>query len=337
MTDRDVPLVVPCHGVTDEGVRVGDTAREMEGRGLVEVVDDLDAIMAAARSGRAIVALDGCAAGCQARWLDAQGVRATSRLKLPEPAGAGGPETAAMPQRRARPLPPVALPALHPHRTNSLDDYLLAVDALTSPVVACGAVVDAPTLAAHVAQILGVSRPAAGEMIGRLEKEGLVFRGERKEVLLTPSGRTAADVLLRRQRILEQFVVETLGYDVADCYEEARGLAPGFDQDALERLWLALGRPDRCPHGRPIDAEEARRTARGLIALSAAQPGSTVHVDRLDEGSPERLRALGGAGIRPGSVLSDVEVHDAAGLVSFTGDEGREAISVSLAGSVLVR
>jgi uncharacterized metal-binding protein len=52
--------------VTDEGVRVGDAAREMEVRGLVDVVDDLDAIMAAARSGRAIVALDGCAAGCQA-------------------------------------------------------------------------------------------------------------------------------------------------------------------------------------------------------------------------------------------------------------------------------
>jgi len=211
------------------------------------------------------------------------------------------------------------------------------VDALTAPVVACGAVVDAPTLAAHVAQILGVSRPAAGEMIGRLEKEGLVFRGERKEVLLTPSGRTAADVLLRRQRILEHFVVETLGYDLADCHEEARGLAPGFDEDALERLWLALGKPDRCPHGRPIDAEEARRTARKLIALSAAQPGSTVHVDRLDEGNRERLRALGDAGIRPGSVLSDIEVHDAAELVSFTGDDGREAISVSLAGSVLVR
>ncbi|MGB8349296.1 MAG: iron dependent repressor, metal binding and dimerization domain protein [Gaiella sp.] len=335
MADRDVPLVVPCHGVTDEGVRVGDAAREMEGRGLVDVVDDLDAIMAAARSGRAIVALDGCAAGCQARWLDAQGVRSTSTLKL-EPAGAGGPRTAAMPQRRARRLPPVAPPA-HPNRTNSLDDYLLAVDALTAPVVACGAVVDAPTLAAHVAQILGVSRPAAGEMIGRLEKEGLVFRGERKEVLLTPSGRTAADVLLRRQRILEHFVVETLGYDLADCHEEARGLAPGFDEDALERLWLALGKPDRCPHGRPIDAEEARRTARKLIALSAAQPGSTVHVDRLDEGNRERLRALGDAGIRPGSVLSDIEVHDAAELVSFTGDDGREAISVSLAGSVLVR
>jgi DtxR family Mn-dependent transcriptional regulator len=308
----------------------------MEDRGLVEVVDDLEAIMAAARSGRAIVALDGCAAGCQARWLDAQGVRSTSTLKLPRPAGAGEPETAATHHRRARPLPPLALPA-HLHRTNSLDDYLLAVDALTAPVVECGAVVDAPTLAAHVAQILGVSRPAAGEMIGRLEKEGLVFRGEHKEVLLTQSGRSAADVLLRRQRILERFVVETLGYEVADCYEEARRLAPGFDEDALERLWLALGRPDRCPHGRPIDAEEARRTARELVALSAAQRGSTVHVDRLEEGNRERLQALGDAGIRPGSVLSDVEVHDAAGLVSFTGDDGREAISVSLAGSVLVR
>ena len=62
-----------------------------------------------------------------------------------------------------------------------------------------------------------------------------------------------------------------------------------------------------------------------------------MHVDRLDEGNRERLRALGDAGIRPGSVLSDIEVHDAAELVSFTGDDGREAISVSLAGSVLVR
>ena len=321
MSGRVVPLVVPCHGVTDEGVRVADTAREMEGRGLVEVADDFDAIMAAARSGRAVVALDGCAAGCQARWLDAQGVRSTG--------------TAAAP-RRPRPLSRVVSPA-QAHRTNSLDDYLLAVDALTAPVVECGAVVDAPTLAAHIAQILGVSRPAAGEMIGRLEKEGLVFRGERKEVLLTPSGRRAADVLLRRQRILERFVVETLGYDVADCYEEARGIAPGFDEDALERLWLALGRPDRCPHGRPIDAEEARRTARDLIALSATQPGATVRVDRLEEGNRERLQALDDAGIRPGSVLTDVEVHSAADLVSFTADDGREAISVSLAGSVLVR
>jgi DtxR family Mn-dependent transcriptional regulator len=332
--DRDAPLVVPCHGVTDEGIRVDDHAREMERRGLVEVAEDLDAIMAAARSGRAVVALDGCAAGCQARWLDAQGVKATSTL--PQSAGAAELAAPAIPQRRSRPLPPVAA-APHAHRTNSLDDYLLAVDALTAPVVECGAVVDAPTLAAHVAQILGVSRPAAGEMIGRLEKDGLVFRGERKEVLLTPSGRQAADVLLRRQRILERFVVETLGYDVADCFEEARGLAPGFDEDALERLWDALGRPDRCPHGRPVDPAEARRTARDLIALSAATPGATVVVDRLDEGSRERVQALDDAGIRPGSVLTDVEVHPAADLVSFTGADGREAISVSLAGSVLVR
>ena len=305
----------------------------MEGRGLVEVADDLDAIMAAARSGRAVVALDGCAAGCQARWLDAQGVRATGTLKLPGLAGEL--ESAPTPQRRSRPLPPVAAP--HTHRANSLDDYLLAVDALTAPVVECGAVVDAPTLAAHVAQLLGVSRPAAGEMIGRLEKNGLVSRGERKEVLLTASGRRAADVVLRRQRILERFVVETLGYEVADCYEESRALAPGFDEDALERLWHALGRPDRCPHGRPVDPEEARRTARDLIALSAAQPGSKVRVDRLEESNRERLQALDDAGIHPGTVLRDVEVHSAADLVSFTGDDGREAISVSLAGSVLVR
>ena len=45
-----------------------------------------------------------------------------------------------------------------------------------------------PTLASRVAEMLGVSRASAGEMLKRLEAEGLVHRGEHKEALLTPSG-----------------------------------------------------------------------------------------------------------------------------------------------------
>ena len=42
-----------------------------------------------------------------------------------------------------------------------------------------------PTLASRVAEMLGVSRASAGEMLKRLEAEGLIERGEHKEALLT--------------------------------------------------------------------------------------------------------------------------------------------------------
>lgn len=340
MPDRDVPVLLPCHGTAASGARAEDVARDLQGRGLAEVVEDIEQVVAATRAGREVLALDGCAASCQARLLDAHGLRTLRGLNLSEPLdepdSVDALEAAAAPVRRTR-RPPGVAPHTAGRRNHTLDDYLLAVDALTSPVVECGAVADAPTLTAHVAQILGVSRAAAGEMVARLEEEGLVQRAAHKDVLLTAEGRVAADRVLRAQRILECFVVTTLGYEVADCHDRARELAPGFGAEALDRVWEALGRPDRCPHGRPIDAEEARRSARELLALAAVKPGGEVTVDRLEEGNRERLQALADAGVRPGRVLADVSVNAAAGMVSFTVDGRDRAISSSLAGSVLVR
>ena len=129
-------------------------------------------------------------------------------------------------------------------RSHSHEDYLLALDTLTSPVVECGAIVDSPTLAAHVAQILGISRPAAGETLARLEEEGFIRRGVHKDVLLTVSGRDEADRILRKQRILECFAVETLGYPLDECFERAREISLGFD----ERRSLASGPRSGAPH-----------------------------------------------------------------------------------------
>ncbi|HVU78318.1 MAG TPA: iron dependent repressor, metal binding and dimerization domain protein [Gaiellaceae bacterium] len=335
-----VPVLLPCHGARESGVRADDVAADLAARGLAEVVDDIEQVVAAAREGRPVLALDACAASCQARLLDARGVPALRALNLSEDvadaSSVAALEAAATPVKRTRRALPV-VPQSDERRSHSLDDYLLALDALTSPIVECGAVADAPTLTAHVAQLLGVSRAAAGEMVARLEEEGLLRRGEHKELLLTVGGRAAADRLLRTQRILECFVVESLGYSIAECHEQARRLAPGFDTDAVERVWESLGRPERCPHGRPVDAAQARDGERRLLALSAVRPGGEVTVDRLEEGSRLRLTALADAGIAPGVRLADVTVSAGAEMVSFVVEGERRSISSLLAGAVLVR
>ena len=347
MNDARIPILLPCHGGSALGVRADDVAADLASRGLAEVVEDIEEIVAAARQGREVLALDGCAANCQARLLDARGVSTLRTLNLTDGDHASDTvassssvaelEAASTPVKRSRRANTTATGELSTRSSHSFEDYLLALDMLTSPVVECGALVDAPTVAAHVAQILGVSRPAAGEMLGRLQEAGYVRRGAHKDLLFTPEGRTEADAALRKQRILERFAVDTLGYELDDCYEQAREIAAGFGPAAVDRVWTALGKPDRCPHGWPIDPGRAREQARGLLALAAVPPATAVSVERVDESNRDRLRALLESSISPGAHLDDVTVNEAAEMVSFETDGHRATISLALASAVLVR
>jgi DtxR family Mn-dependent transcriptional regulator len=342
------PILLPCHGGSVRGVRAEEVAAGLADRGLAEIVEDIEAIVGAAREGREVIALDGCAASCQARLLDARGVQTLRALNLSSEAEGGESvadsssveeiEAATTPHKRSRRAPAVAAGELSAPGAHSLDGYLLALDMLTSPVVECGALVDAPTFAAHVAHILGVSRPAAGEMLSRLEDAGYVRRGAFKDLLLTVEGRAAADRALWKLRVLECFVVDTLAYGLDECYEQAREIASGFDADAAERVWNALGRPASCPHGWPLDSERARHESRGLLALGAVPPATPVSVERLDESNRDRLRVLLDSGIAPGAQLHDVTVNTHAEMVAFADEGGeRRSISLGLAGAVLVR
>ena len=62
---------------------------------------------------------------------------------------------------------------------HSVDDYLETIWFLAFPIGEYRpATTGAPALASRVAEMLGVSRASAGEMLKRLEKDGLVQRGE---------------------------------------------------------------------------------------------------------------------------------------------------------------
>jgi len=336
-------VLLPCPGTSRSGVAVAGVARTLARRGLVEVVDDVEQAVEAGQQGRDVLALDGCPSGCQARLLDAHGVRGLRSLNLAERArdvaavsSIAELEAVSVPVTRTR-RPPEAPPERNERRHHSLDEYLLAIDALTAPVVDCGTVVDAPAVASHIARLLQVSRPTAGEMLGRLEHEGLVRRGIHKDVLLTPRGRARADRLLRKQQILECFVVDTLGYSLGECYEQARRLAAGVGDELLERMWTVLGKPERCPHGTPIDPARARQSARELLSLAAVRDGAAVTVDHFDERSGERVRRLVDAGLEPGAVLSGVRHDPAAGTVSVTVAGRTRSIDSRFAAAVLVR
>src|SRR6266536_2917653 len=130
---------------------------------------------------------------------------------------------------------------------HSVDEYLETIYFLAFPIGEYRpATTGSPTLASRVAEMLGVSRASAGEMLKRLEAEGLVERGEHKEAILTADGRERAEHVVRRHRIIERLLTDFMGYSAAEAHEHADELGDTFSDDMIDRITVRLGDPDRC-------------------------------------------------------------------------------------------
>src|SRR5215218_9357013 len=157
---------------------------------------------------------------------------------------------------------------------HSTDEYLETIYFLAFPIGEYRPVTKGvSTLAVRVADMLGVSRASAGEMMKRLEAEGLVERGEHKEAILTEKGRERAEHVVRRHRIIERLLTDFMGYTAAEAHEQADLLGDTFSDDMIDRITVRLGDPDRCPHGWPVDPEVERAENRELAALNELKPG----------------------------------------------------------------
>src|SRR5207245_1340856 len=139
---------------------------------------------------------------------------------------------------------------------HSVDEYLETIYFLAFPIGEYRPRTSgSPTLASRVAEMLGVSRASAGEMLKRLEADGLVERGERKEAILTAAGRERAEKVVRKHRIIERLLTDFMGYTPAEAHVHADELGDTFTDDMAGRTDEQLGHPERCPHGWPADTE----------------------------------------------------------------------------------
>jgi len=221
---------------------------------------------------------------------------------------------------------------------HSIDTYLETIYFLAFPVGEYGPVVkDSPALAARVADMLGVSRASAGEMLKRLEADGLVERGERKEVILTATGRDAAERVIRRHRLIERLLTDFMGYTGAEAHEHADTLADTFTDEMIERIEERLGRPDRCPHGWPVDPAVEQAENRELSSLADLEPGARATIVRLAEHDGELLHWFYDEGLVPGTSIEVRSAQPAAGQVIVRVDGDERAIGERAAAGLFVR
>jgi DtxR family Mn-dependent transcriptional regulator len=220
---------------------------------------------------------------------------------------------------------------------HSVDEYLETIYFLAFPIGEYRPATGSTAIAARVAEMLGVSRASAGEMLKRLEAEGLVERGDQKEALLTPTGIERARGVVRKHRIIERFLTDFMGYTAAESHVHADELGDTFTEEMIERINTRLGEPERCPHGWPVEPEVEQAENAELVSLAELEPGKRGEIVRLAEHDGDLLHWFYDEGLVPGTGVELRDAQPAAGQLKVEVDGSERAIAEKAALGIYVR
>lgn len=163
----------------------------------------------------------------------------------------------------------------------------------------------------QIAAALGVVPGTATTMVKTLAESGLVRYEPYMGVRLTPAGERLAALVLRRHRLIEQFLVQVLGMNWSEVHDEAERLEHAVSERLIDRIDEMLGRPSVDPHGDPIPGPEGDLAPQSYPDLLSAPMRRGLIVTRVTAQDAEFLRFIEQRNLKPGQRV-EIQARDAA-------------------------
>ncbi|MBS3914489.1 MAG: metal-dependent transcriptional regulator [Bacteroidetes bacterium] len=154
-----------------------------------------------------------------------------------------------------------------------------------------------------LAQSFNIQAPSVTDMVKKLASKKLLRYEKSKGVRLTDKGRKIAVAIVRKHRIWETFLVQTLEFRWDEVHALAEQLEHVHSEELIDRLDTFLGHPKIDPHGDPIPDKNGKIQATRAITLKMGEPGNTYKLIGIREDSIELLQFLNKLKIGLGSVL----------------------------------
>jgi DtxR family transcriptional regulator, Mn-dependent transcriptional regulator len=155
-----------------------------------------------------------------------------------------------------------------------------------------------------LAERFATTRANVSETMRRLDDQGLLIYRPYRTAVLTPTGRRFAVDMVRRHRLLETYLAQTLGYAVDEVHDEAERLEHAVSELFLTRIDELLAHPSTDPHGDPIPRDDGTWPELGDTAELSAVPAGDYPVARVSDTDAELLAGLAAVGVRPGAMVS---------------------------------
>ncbi len=187
-----------------------------------------------------------------------------------------------------------------------------------------------------IAQALGVRPASVTGMLKKLAELKLVRHIPYQGAHLTRRGEQIALEIVRHHRLLEVFLVETLGYTWDEVHAEADRLEHAISEDFEDRLAARLGDPQIDPHGDPIPAKDGSLPAARPSSLSSLAIGQTARVSRVHDGDPALLRHAAELGLLPSAHVTLLETDPYGGSLRVRVEGVERSVGPDLARQVFV-
>ena len=188
-----------------------------------------------------------------------------------------------------------------------------------------------------IAEMMETKASSVTDMLKKLAEKDLVHYKKYQGVFLTPKGKLAAKMIVRKHRLWEVFLVEKLDFSWDEVHDIAEQLEHIKSEQLINRLDDFLGNPTEDPHGDPIPDANGQiiKVEKQLLSeLSEKQSGICVGVK---DTSSEFLKYLDRQEIALGSKIKVMskEVFDLSVTIQL--DEKEIAISNKIAANLFVK
>lgn len=198
--------------------------------------------------------------------------------------------------------------------TDGMYEYLAAIYKLGSDG-------DKVTTSA-LAETMHVTPAAASSMLKRLEESEFVQRSSAQGIVLCEPGRLAALQLVRRQRLLEVFLVEVMGFTWDQVSAEAHRMEHSVSAAFEDRMDELCNYPTHCPHGDPIPRKDGELPEENLVSVIDLEPGQQALLRRVGTNDASVLRYLGQLDLVPGSKIKLIERAPFNGPITLQVENG---------------
>ncbi|MFZ1519586.1 MAG: metal-dependent transcriptional regulator [Ignavibacteriaceae bacterium] len=188
-----------------------------------------------------------------------------------------------------------------------------------------------------LASKLEISNAAVTDMLRKLSRDGFVDYKKYKSIKLTSEGEVYAKNMLRRHRIWEVFLHQTLGMPWDKVHDEAEKLEHSSSDEIINLLEEFLEFPEVDPHGYPIPDKNGKiKKSKTVVAITELNENDSAKVIRVNDDVKNLLSYVTKIGISLGKdiLIKDKLEYDGSVLVKI--DNKEMNISNKIASNIFV-
>jgi DtxR family transcriptional regulator, Mn-dependent transcriptional regulator len=188
----------------------------------------------------------------------------------------------------------------------------------------------------ELAEAMNTKAASVTDMIKKLAGKDFIAYEKYHGVNITAKGKSLALTVIRKHRLWETFLVQTLGFKWDEVHEVAEQLEHIQSPLLIEKLDELLGFPKVDPHGDPIPDHNGKIKSPQKVMLGSLKAGTDSVIVAVKDSDSQLLKYLDKIGARPGKKIKILEIQDYDGSMEVLIGGQKFFVSKEVSENILV-